>query len=93
MLNKTKIALAALLLAASAAGASAQTAGAAYEPTGTGQGMWMPAGHPAGHSHAAAVRAPVVHEGPNTVIEAGHYLGQDPDPTVRMMLERDLSWQ
>ena len=92
MLTKTKIALAALLLAASAAGASAQTAGAAYEPSGTGQGMWVPAEHPAPHARAAA-RAPVVHEGPNTVIEAGHYLGQDPDPTVRMMLERDLSWQ
>ena len=92
MLTKTKIAMAAIVLAASAASASAQTAGGAYEPTGTGQGMWTPAQAHAAHARAA-VRPPVVHEGPNTVIEAGHYLGQDPDPTVRMMLERDLSWQ
>jgi hypothetical protein len=91
MLTKTKIAAAAILLAASAMSASAQTAGA-YEPTGNGQGMWAPAEHPAARARAA-VHPPVVREGPNTVIEAGHYLGQDPDPTVRMMLERDLSWQ
>jgi hypothetical protein len=39
------------------------------------------------------VHPPVLRPGPDTVIEAGHYLGQDPDPNVRMMLERDLSWQ
>lgn len=92
MLNKIKIAAAGLLLVASAASASAQMAGSSYEPNGNGQGMWTPA-----QTHAvrarSAVHPPVVHEGPNTVIEAGHYLGQDPDPNVRMMLERDLSWQ
>jgi hypothetical protein len=92
MLTKTKIAAAAILLAASAMSASAQTAGGAYEPTGNGQGMWVPSEHPAGRARAV-VHPPVVREGPNTVIEAGHYLGQDSDPTVRMMLERDLSWQ
>jgi len=90
MLIKTKLAMAALLLAASAASASAQMAGSSYEPTGNVQGLWTPSQH---RPARAAVHPLVVHEGPNTVIEAGHYLGQDPDPNVRMMLERDLSWQ
>jgi hypothetical protein len=90
MLIKTKIALAALLLAASAAGASAQSAGG-YEPDGNGQGLWKRAERPA--AQPAGVHAPVIHPGPNVVIENGQYLGQDPDPNVRLMLERDLSWQ
>ena len=92
MLNMIKIAAAGIVLVASAASASAQMAGSAYEPTGTGQGMWVHAEHPAGHGRAI-VHSQAMHAGPNTVIESGHYLGQDPDPTVRMMLERDLSWQ
>lgn len=91
MLTKTKIALAAALLAASAAGASAQTAASGYEPDGNGQGLWKRAERPA--APPAGVHAPVIHPGPNVVIENGQYLGQDPDPNFRLMLERDLSWQ
>lgn len=91
MLTKTKIAVAAILLAASAAGASAQSAGTDYEPTGTGQGMWVPSDHP--HRAPVVSHQPQIKVGPNTVIENGQYLGEDPDPNVRMMLERDLSWR
>jgi hypothetical protein len=90
MLTKTKIVLAAALLAASMAGASAQTANG-YEPNGNVQGLWTRSERPA--ARPAGVHAPVIHPGPNVVIENGQYLGQDPDPNVRLMLERDLSWQ
>ncbi len=91
MPTKTKIAVAAIVLAVSATSAFAQSAARNYEPTGTAQGMWMPADQP--HRATVAHRNPGVHVGPNAVIENGQYLGEDPDPNVRMMLERDLSWR
>jgi hypothetical protein len=91
MLTKTKIAVAVIVLAASATAASAQAIYPSYEPTGTVQSLWMSTpGRIAspGVLHYRPMRVP-----PNMVIENGQYIGQDPDPNVRLMLERDLSFR
>lgn len=93
MKTQLKIAAAALLIAGSATGASAQ----AY--------LGGPDGRPV-HSFArpapyvvvtpqarAAYGSNAINQNPTAVYANGKYIGQDPDPNVRMLLQKDFAHQ
>lgn len=87
MRNGIKLAIAALLIGGSATMASAQVYGVpgvdyGYPPySSTSHYQQVIRGH---------VAAPLASE---RVYENGKMIGQDPDPNVRMMLQKDFSFQ
>lgn len=93
MKTSIKIVAAALLLAGSMTSAFAQ----AYEGGPEGQPVHSFA-RPAPHvvltpQARRAYGAAVTPNNPTAVYANGKYIGQDPDPNVRMMLQKDFSYQ
>ena len=85
MKNLLKAAALALLVAGSATAASAQ---AVYGVPG------VDIGYPPYPAEQRVIRGPVLAAPPAyRVYENGKLIGQDPDPNVRMMLEKDFAFQ
>jgi hypothetical protein len=85
MKTHLKIAAAALLLAGSVTAASAQVYGVPGVDYGYPPYASVPS--PVTRGHVATPQAS------QRVYENGKLIGQDPDPNVRMMLEKDYSFQ
>lgn len=83
MKNGVKLAAAALLIAASATAASAQT----YGVPGVDYGYPPYASQQSNHGYSVTPGTP------ERVYENGKLIGQDPDANVRMMLHKDFSFQ
>lgn len=85
MKTQPKIAAAALLLAGSVTAASAQVYGVPGVDYGYPPYASTPSRAPSGHFVTPQVS--------QRVYKNGKLIGQDPDPNVRMMLEKDFAFQ